>query len=43
MVRCLSLALLLACVSLAPADNWPARRGPKGDGHPSANVRAVIA
>jgi outer membrane protein assembly factor BamB len=33
MVRCLSLALLLVCASLAPADNWPAWRGPRGDGH----------
>jgi outer membrane protein assembly factor BamB len=32
--RCLSvLFLLLACAALAPASNWPAFRGPAGDGH----------
>jgi outer membrane protein assembly factor BamB len=33
MIRCLSLALLLTCAGLAAADNWPAWRGPRGDGH----------
>src|SRR5438105_4822500 len=28
-----SLLLLLLCVSRASADNWPAWRGPRGDGH----------
>jgi outer membrane protein assembly factor BamB len=39
MIRCLSCILVLACAQAARADNWPAWRGPHGDGHsPESNL-----